>query len=222
MSAATKQRIGYIPQTVDLHDWMSVRDMIAYIAAFYPKWNERLTTSLLSEWEVSPEEVVGNLSQGQRQKLALILAIGHEPDLLVLDEPAASLDPDARRAFLSAVIDIASNENRTVLLSTHLTSDLERVASDIVLLKAGVVDYAGPMDELKDSIKTLRLIARNRLPAVIDFPGLLSCENTSREALITIRGITPDLVQELEALYNADIEVRNLNLEDIFVEVHRG
>jgi ABC-2 type transport system ATP-binding protein len=221
MSGETKARLGYVPQKVDLYDWMRVRQMIAYIAAFYPKWNHPLTTSLVSQWELNPEDSIGKLSEGQRQKLGLILAMGHEPELLVLDEPAASLDPQARRSFLATVIDIASNENRTVVLSTHLTSDLERVASDIVLVKDGVVDYAGPMDELKDSVKTLRLVGRDKLPAKFDIPGVLSCENTSREALLTLRGVNPDLIRKLETQYNAEIEVRDLNLEDIFVEVHR-
>lgn len=222
MSGETKARLGYVPQKVDLYDWMRVRQMIAYIAAFYPKWNHALTSSLLSEWELNPEDSIGKLSEGQRQKLALILAMGHEPELLVLDEPAASLDPQARRSFLSTVIDIASDENRTVVLSTHLTSDLERVASDIVLLKDGIVNYAGSMDDLKDSIKTLRLIGKGRLPSRFDIPGVLSCENTAHEALLTMRGVSPDLIRELESLYKADIEVRDLNLEDIFVEVHRA
>jgi ABC-2 type transport system ATP-binding protein len=221
MSGETKARLGYVPQKVDLYDWMRVRQMIAYIAAFYPKWNHALTTSLVSQWELNPEDSIGKLSEGQRQKLALILAMGHEPELLVLDEPAASLDPQARRSFLSTVIDIASNENRTVVLSTHLTSDLERVASDIVLLKSGAVNYAGPMDELKDSVKTLRLMGKGNLPAKFDIPGVLSCENTAREALLTLRGVYPGLIRKLETQYNAEIEVRDLNLEDIFVEVHR-
>jgi len=222
ISSETKARIGYVSQKVDLFNWMRVRHMIAYIAAFYPKWNHALTTSLLSQWEMNPEDSIGKLSEGQRQKLALILAMGHEPELLVLDEPAASLDPQARRAFLSTVIDIASNEKRTVMLSTHLTSDLERVASDIVILKSGSVEYAGSMDELKDSIKTLRLIGKGHLPPRFDIPGVLSCEKSSREALLTLRGVSAELVHELETVYNADIEVRDLNLEDIFVEVHRG
>jgi ABC-2 type transport system ATP-binding protein len=221
MRGETKARVGYVPQKVDLYAWMRVRQMIAYIAAFYPKWNQALVDSLLSQWELNPEDVIGKLSEGQKHKVALILAMGHEPELLVLDEPAASLDPQARRSFLSTVIDIASNENRTVVLSTHLTSDLERVASDIVILKEGRVDYAGAMDDLKESIKTLRLIGKSRLPAKFDVPGVLSCENTSQEALLTMRGVTPDLIHELETVYNADIEVRDLNLEDIFVEVHR-
>jgi ABC-2 type transport system ATP-binding protein len=222
MTGETKARVGYVSQKTDDYEWMRVRHMIAYIAAFYPNWNHALTASLISQWELNPEDNVGKLSEGQRQKLSLILAMGHEPELLVLDEPAASLDPQARRAFLSTVIDIAGNDNRTVILSTHLTSDLERVASDIVILKEGTVDYAGSMDDLKDSIKILRVVGRSRLPTKFDVPGVLSCENNSREALLTMRGVTPDLIQELESVYNSDIEVRDLNLEDIFVEVHRA
>lgn len=221
MRGETKARIGYVPQKVELYDWMRVRQMIAYLAPFYPRWNPALVSSLLSDWELNPEDVIGKLSEGQKHKVALILAMGPEPEVLILDEPAASLDPQARRSFLSAVIDIAGNENRTVVLSTHLTSDLERVASDIVILKDGRVDYAGSMDDLKESVKTLRLIGKTRLPAKFDVPGVLSCENTSQEALLTMRGVTPNLIHELETIYNADIEVRDLNLEDIFVEVHR-
>jgi ATPase subunit of ABC transporter with duplicated ATPase domains len=70
MSGETKARLGYVPQKVDLYDWMRVRQMIAYIAAFYPKWNHALTTSLVSQWELNPEDSIGKLSEGQRQKLA--------------------------------------------------------------------------------------------------------------------------------------------------------
>src|SRR6185436_11367934 len=86
MTGATKARIGYVPQKVELYDWMRVRHMIAYIAAFYPKWNHALVNSLVAQWELNPEDVVGSLSEGQRHKVALILAMGHEPELLILDE----------------------------------------------------------------------------------------------------------------------------------------
>jgi ABC-2 type transport system ATP-binding protein len=221
LSGETKARIGYVPQELDLYTWMRVRHMIAYIAAFYPQWNHLLVSSLVAKWELETEDTVAKLSEGQKQKLGLILAMGHQPELLVLDEPAASLDPQARRTFLSTVIDIAADENRTVVLYTHLTSDLERVASDIVMLKSGTVSYCGPMDALKDSVKTLKLTSRMRLPRKLDFPGILSCETDTNEALLTVQGVSPDLIRELEAVYNADIEVRDLNLEDIFVEVHR-
>src|SRR6185295_5368502 len=159
LSGDAKARIGYVPQKISLYDWMRVRHMIAYYAAFYPSWNDGLTAELVKKWELPSDDRVGKLSEGQLQKLALVLALGHEPDLLILDEPAASLDPQARRTFLAAVVEIASNPNRTVILSTHLTSDLERVASDIVMLKSGVIQYSGSMDDLKESVKSIRLTA---------------------------------------------------------------
>jgi ABC-2 type transport system ATP-binding protein len=221
LSGATKARIGYVPQKADFYPWMRVRQMIAYIAAFYPNWNDSLASSLVRRWELHPEDKVSTLSQGQSQKLALILAMAHEPELLVLDEPAASLDPEARRAFLAAVVEIAGDANRTVLLSTHLTSDLERVASDVVLLKSGVVDYHGSMDDLRDSVKSLRITTHQLLPRKLEVPGLLNCDATQKHAVLTVRGVTPDLIHNLETSYDATVEVRDLNLEDIFVEVHR-
>ncbi len=222
LSGRTKARIGYVPQKTEFYPWMRVRHMISYIAAFYPTWNEPLSASLLKKWELNPEARVGKLSQGQAQKLALLVATAHEPELLILDEPAASLDPEARRAFLAAVVEVASHEDRTVLLSTHLTSDLERVASDVVLLKAGVIDYYGPMDELLDSVKSLRLTTERLLPSKLELPGLLSCESSQKQAVLTVRGVTPDLIHTLETDFDATVEVRDLNLEDIFVEVHRA
>jgi ABC-2 type transport system ATP-binding protein len=221
LSGAVKAKIGYVPQKVEFYAWMRVRHMISYMSAFYPNWNDSLASSLVRKWELDPDVRVSTLSQGQYQKLALILAMAHEPELLVLDEPAASLDPEARRAFLAAVVEIASDANRTVLLSTHLTSDLERVASDVVLLKSGVVDYCGSMDDLLDSVKSLRLTTHQLLPGRLDVPGLLNCDANQKHAVLTVRGVTPELIHSLEADYDATVEVRDMNLEDIFVEVHR-
>lgn len=221
LSGATKARIGYVAQKADLYPWMKVKQMVNYISAFYPTWNSLLATALLSRWELDEDDRIGKMSEGQRQKLSLVLAMSYEPELLILDEPAASLDPQARRTFLSAVIDIAAEGGKTVVLSTHITSDLERVASDIVLLKGGNVNYWGSMDDLKDSVKSLRLTARGRLPERFDVPGVLSARTDDGDALLTVRGVDDKLIHELEKTYSATVEVRDLNLEDIFVEVHR-
>ncbi len=221
LSGGAKARIGYVPQKISLYDWMRVRQMIAYYAAFYPSWNDTLTAELVEKWELQSEDRVGKLSEGQLQKLALILALGHEPELLILDEPAASLDPQARRTFLAAVVEIASDQSRTVILSTHLTSDLERVASDIVMLKSGVIQYSGSMDDLKESVKSIRLTTQGRLPGRMDLPGVLAYEVHANHALLTMSGVNEDRIHRLEHDYSATAEVRDLNLEDIFVEVHR-
>ena len=97
LSAAAKARIGYVPQEITLYPWMRAAQLVDYMSAFYPTWNAALVTKLMGEWELNPQDRVGKMSVGTRQKLAIILALAHEPDLLILDEPAASLDPSARR-----------------------------------------------------------------------------------------------------------------------------
>jgi ABC-2 type transport system ATP-binding protein len=150
LTAAAKMRIGYVPQVVGLYPWMRVRHLIDYTAAFYPNWNHAMVADLVREWSIPMDDRIGPLSVGQAQKLAILLAVGHEPDLLILDEPAASLDPLARRQFLQMIIDMAEPGRRTVLFSTHITSDLERVADRVAILKSGRIAWFGLLDDLKE------------------------------------------------------------------------
>ena len=150
LSPEAKSRIGYVPQIINLYQWMMVQDVIDYTAAFYPNWNHDLVTRLIKELDIPAGDFIEPLSVGQLQKVAILLALGHEPDLLILDEPAASLDPKARRQFLQMIIDMAEPGKRTVLFSTHITSDLERVADSVAILKSGVIAWHGSLEELKE------------------------------------------------------------------------
>jgi ABC-2 type transport system ATP-binding protein len=151
LSAETKSRLGYVPQVISLYPWMKVGDLIRYTAAFYKRWNDELIARLTREWDMPLTDRVGTLSVGQLQKLAILTALGHEPDVLILDEPAASLDPLARRQFLQLIIDLAEPGKRTVLFSTHITSDLERVADHVAILKSGRIAHFGLLEDLKES-----------------------------------------------------------------------
>jgi ABC-2 type transport system ATP-binding protein len=150
LSAEAKSRIGYVPQIINLYPWMKVHQLIDYTAAFYPNWNHDLVARMVKELDISVKDRIGPLSVGQLQKVAILLALGHEPDLLILDEPAASLDPLARRQFLQMIIDLAEPDKRTVLFSTHITSDLERIADRVAILKSGRIAWHGLLDELKE------------------------------------------------------------------------
>ena len=149
LSAEAKMRIGYVPQVINLYPWMKVRHLLDYTSAFYPNWNHDLSDRLVEEWTMPLEDRVGKLSVGQLQRLSIILALSHEPDLLILDEPAASLDPLARRQFLQMIIGLASPD-RTVLFSTHIVSDLEHVADRVAILKSGRIAWHGLLEDLKE------------------------------------------------------------------------
>ncbi len=220
LSAQGKERLGYVPQIVKLYPWMKVSQIIQYTAGFYPKWNRELISRLVQEWELNPSEKVKILSEGQLQKLGILLAIGHEPEFLVLDEPAASLDPSARRQFLKTILDLASESECTVLFSTHITSDLERVADTVAILREGRIVYCGGLEELKESVKQLNIISINSLPLNLSIPGMLNCRKEGNEALVTIQGVNEALIQQLTQQFVAQIKVKDLNLEDIFMEFH--
>jgi ABC-2 type transport system ATP-binding protein len=220
LSGTVKARIGYVPQVIDLYAWMKVRQLIRYTASFYPTWNYGLVERLVSEWGLPLEDRVGPMSVGSRQKLAILLAIGHEPDLLVLDEPAASLDPAARREFLSAVLEMAADGSRTVIFSTHITSDIERVADRVAIIKGGKIVYHDGLDALKEQVKRLHVRSDRALPAHFDLPGLLRQRVQGNEAVLSVSGSVAASVRWLEAQCGATVDVQDLNLEDIFLEMH--
>ncbi len=223
LSAATKARLGYVPQMVTLYPWMRVRQVIDYTAAFYPRWNMAFVWQLVKDWQLSPDDKVANLSVGTLQKLAIILALGPEPDLLVLDEPAASLDPAARRDFLKALLDIAVNGTRTIVFSTHITSDLERVADRVAILRGGTIAYHGELDELKDAVKRLHVTSSRPLsPASFNVPGAMRLRVEGNEALVSVRAASDEVLESIRKDYDASVRVEDLNLEDIFLEMHHG
>ncbi len=220
LSASAKQQIGYVPQNPQLYPWMQVRHIIAYTGSFYLRWNRSLVARLVDRWEIPMGRRAGTLSVGELQKVALVLALGHEPQLLVLDEPVAALDPSARREFLKVVLEIAAGGNRTVIFSTHITSDLERVADRVAILQHGQIGFFGELGELKDQVKRLAIRSHNAFPERFALPGLLRQRVDGKQALLTVRLLTSELVEQIETEWQATVEVQDLNLEEIFLELH--
>lgn len=220
LSPEVKGRLGYVPQVVHQLDWMKVRHLIQYTSTFYPNWDERWTSEMVERWRVPLDQRVQALSTGQLQTLAIVLALGHRPDLMVLDEPVASLDPVARRDFLRSILELARDGDRTVLFSTHISSDLERVATHVAILYAGRIASFSELDELKDRVKRLRMRASDDLPYELEIPGLLTAKVEGRSALATVSTVTPELIDDLADRYQAEVRVEDLNLEEIFVELN--
>jgi ABC-2 type transport system ATP-binding protein len=151
LSDASRARIGYVPQKSDLFDWMTPRQMLDYFKALYPRWNDAKVNALLARWgfdSLMQNKAIGKLSGGEQQRLSIIRALGPDPGLLILDEPVSALDPVGRRDFLRELIDGVVERNSTVVFSTHILSDLERVALDLAFLKDGRIALQGQLDEL--------------------------------------------------------------------------
>jgi ABC-2 type transport system ATP-binding protein len=217
---AAKARLGYVPQVVYLYSWMKVRHVIAYTASFYANWDSAWAGELARRWRVPLDTRVQALSTGQLQAVALVLALGHRPDLLLLDEPVASLDPIARRDFLRSVLELTEEHSRTVLFSTHITSDLERVATHVAILLEGRIAHFCELDELKDRVKRLRLTGAGSFPADFVVPGALRTKVDGASALAAVPNVTPELLDDLREKWDAEVRVEDLNLEEIFVELN--
>jgi ABC-2 type transport system ATP-binding protein len=220
LSAESKGRLGYVPQTVQLYPWMKVDQVIRYVSAFYPHWDGAWSNELVERWQLPRDHRVGPLSPGHLQKLGLVLALGHRPELLILDEPVAALDPIARREFLRAMMEVSNDTNHTVLFSTHITSDLERVASHVALLQDGKIVLFDELDAVKDRVKRLRIRAAETLPADFKVRGALRLKVDGANALAAVTDLDDRLINELTETWHADVSIEDLNLEDIFLELH--
>ena len=217
----TKEKLGYVPQSDRIYPWLTVRQAVDYTASFYANWDVELVNKLVSDWELKETDKVGLMSEGQVQKLSIILSLGHKPKLLVFDEPVASLDPTARRQFIKMILALVADRECTVFFSTHITTDLERVADRVALLKDGKIDFCGELDELKDEVKRLKITSNEPIKESIDVEGVLSCEILNNEAVISVRGFNEEMKKELEEKFKGDVQVENLNLEEIFLELNR-
>ncbi len=223
ISADNRQRIGYAPQTLTGFRWMKVQTMLEYTGSFYSVWNKEKAASLLAEWGVDPGTRIGQLSEGEQQKLCIIQALCHEPDLFIFDEPVAALDPQARRTFIKHLIDLNMDEKRTMLFSTHIASDLERVAGDIAILKDGVIAYKGDLAALQDRIRRLHIQSSRELPDPIPIPepNVIRSVIDHTNAAVTVDSVGDDYIRHLQNALSARISIEQLNLEEIFLEVNQ-
>lgn len=221
LSPEIKKRIGFVPQIPDLFQWMTAEQMLNYTAAFYDNWSKTDSLNKLAKWDLTKNMRIGKMSEGQKQRLAIVLAMGHDPDLLVLDEPVAALDPVARRDFIRQLLELNADRGKTILFSTHIVSDLERLAAEVAIVRDGRVYYQGEIDSLKEKIVRLKIYSRDRLPLAFNFSNTLSSTISGNTATVCIQEFNPVFVDQLKRDLNVDIEVQYLGLEDIFLEINR-
>jgi ABC-2 type transport system ATP-binding protein len=214
----SKARIGFVPQGDELLEQLKARDQLKVIASFYSNWDAKLIDRLAQTWELDLDQRVRELSLGQRQKLSILLALGHHPDLLLLDEPVASLDPIARRQFLEQIVDIAADGNRAVVFSSHIVSDIERLANKIWILKSGKLFWQGDLDALKESVVRIHIRTDTDQPQIAD---VFSQRRDGNYLTVVVGNWSDTRRDEVEAALGTKVEVEALGLEDIFLELHR-
>ncbi len=212
-------RIGFVPQSFDLFPWMRVGAYLDFTAAFYARWNRELVTRLLQNWEIDARQKIGQLSQGQRQKLAIMRAIAPQPDLLVLDEPVASLDPQARRAFMGELLELMRQPGKTVVFSTHITADLERAEADIALLRDGRIQFTRPLAELREHLRRVVFSRPDGWAQVPVVAGVLKASVHGSDAELLVEDPIVESLQAFAVEHGASLRIETPTLEDLFVEL---
>ncbi len=218
------QRTAYVPETPHLYPSLTIAEAVHYHSAFYKAWDESWTDELFDRFSLPPNQRISKLSKGESGKLLMLLALAQRPELLVLDEPTEGLDPIVRRDILGTLLDYVSEQGATVLISSHLVHELERICDWVGLMDQGRLISEMPMQQFKNGIKRLR---------IIDPPGTYN--NTPFEVLarepvnggvpgemILVQGWSADMAEYFSGVGASLREVVDLDLEDGFVEMLRA
>jgi len=220
-----RRKIGYVSDSPALYDWMRVGEIGWFTAAFYDDTFADRYRELLTRYDLPESRKIRHLSKGQRAKVALSLAIAHDPELLILDEPTSGLDPLVRREFLESMVDRAAT-GRTVLLSSHQIAEVERVADKVAILRAGRVRLVDDLSELKTAISMVTITVDDplaALPTLAPPAEILSEQSEGRQHRWLVRGWQNEHLAALEAHPNVtSVRSRSASLEELFVACTRG
>ena len=222
-SVRVRERVGYVPETHHIYRWMRVREVLGFCKSCFPSWNDQTCREMIELFGLDLEKKVKQLSKGTLVKLSLLVAVAHEPEVLLLDEPLAGLDPIAREEFLDGVLRTICDQGQTVLISSHMLDDVRRLADTVGILNEGRLLLQGNLDALLSSTKRISATLRDgsRPTAAID--GVIWQRVVGREWTITIRDFTPEKLQQVRAIEGVEhAGVIDLGLEELFKDFIRG
>ena len=210
-------RIGYLSEEGDLPTWMKVHELMRYSAAFYSTWDDAYAMKLLEEFKLDPGAKLSKMSKGQRSRVGLLVAMAYRPQLLVLDEPSSGLDPIVRKDILGAIIRTIADDGRTVLFSSHLLSEVERVADQISMVKNGKILLSDSLDNVKDSHYRATFLFEKPLAAHPTIEGSLTWSGGGREWHGMFVGDLSQVDTVVATMGAQVVERAHLSLEEIFV-----
>lgn len=221
---AMRQRIGYVAQDQNMYPWMSPNVISRFVKGFYPRWDQARYRQLLDDFSLPPKRRIGTFSGGMKAKLALTLALSTRPELLILDEPTAGMDPVARREFLDLVRDQTARDGATTFFSTHLIDEIEAIADRIGIVEAGLTMYEGELDPLRNSIASWSIDSREytqgSLPGEFARHRLRVLHEGERRGrhVLTLQ-FAEEVLASHEIILNPGWQHDAMSLEDVFIAV---
>ncbi len=220
-----KRRIGYVSEDQILPEFLTVAEVIRLHRGLFPEWDDGMEREIRERFGLSPGTRIRALSRGQARQVALLCAVAHRPELLLLDEPAGGLDPAARREFLETSIRLLNEAGTAILFSSHYMSDVERMAGRIVMIEEGSLLIDSALDDIRERF-SLGLIPRgdgSRRGELAALPSTLSVRERG-DVLRAVFRLDPD---ECRLLLERQCGIKDavctaIGLEDMFVELVGG
>jgi ABC-2 type transport system ATP-binding protein len=217
-----RRRVAYVSENRYLYEWMTVEESVRFTRAFHETWDDKKASDLLKRFSLPPEKKVRQLSRGNRARMCLLLALSFNPELIILDEPTSGLDPIVRRDFIENIVTEIADEGKTVLFSSHIVEEVERVADYVGIINEGELLLVSTLDEIKANYKRVRYATNGTRPEIAGVPGILAVENGRREQVLTVSAWGDETLRHLGERGVKNPEVLPISLEDIFVNTVRA
>ncbi len=221
LSARTHGRIGYVAEGHTLIQSYKVRWLIGLCRGLSLTWNEEFFGHLMETFRLPLDRRVKELSAGMRAQLNLALAMAVDPELLILDDPTLGLDTVARRQFIELAIDVIQRQGRTILFSSHILGDVERIADRVGVLVGSKLVVDCTLEELKSRVRKLRVIFSARAPTDLHLTEIINQRAREREMVLTVANWNPQKQAILETFRPESCTEVPMSLEDIFIECTR-
>jgi len=215
-----RQRIGYVTEGHRLFRRMTIAQLERFQKPFFEKqWDNKFFSEMIEYFELAKKQKIKHLSNGQRAQVSLALALAPHPELLIMDDPTLGLDPAVRRQFLQGMIRLIMQQGRTVLFSSHILSDVERVSNQIVVIDKGRLRANCSIDRFRESVQKVKLSFSNTVPAHIDIEGLLNHRVLGNDLELILVATSQEKITQWAASAGAEnFEMIPMNLEDQFIE----
>jgi ABC-2 type transport system ATP-binding protein len=216
----TRRRIAYISENMVVPRWMSMDDAVAFCRPLYPNWNEPLYRDLLKTFDLKPDRRYEESSKGQRRAMCIIVALCQDPEILIMDEPASGLDTLARRHFLTELLKITCDENKTVLFSSHILGDIERTVDRVAIMMRGRLVLEGELDTLKEKVRRITFRAESKFDEPANpFHALRNIRDRDGLHWVVTDFEDEKMIRLRESLpASVAVEVEGFNLEELFME----
>ena len=240
LTPAIRQRIGYVAEGHRLIRWITIAEIAKFQSAFFHEqpasakqgeaglataepgvagWDSKFFWDMIEYFDLPKKQKIKHLSNGQRAQVSLALTLAPNPELLIMDDPTLGLDAAIRRQFLEGMIELIMRQGRTILFSSHILGDIERVADKIVVIEKGAIRADCSLEQFRTAVKKVKVVFGQASPEKIDIEGLLHSRRYDKELELVLVGTADEKIAEWAKSSGAtDYQTINMNLEDQFIE----